>query len=79
MKQTWSVELTAEAEKELRADFKAGKLTVEDIKVMTRWIADVEEQGLEFTQHKSDWRDHELADEWKSLDCGPFRFRTQIE
>ncbi len=32
---------------------------------MKKWIADIEDMGLEFTQHKADWRDHELDGEWK--------------
>lgn len=60
MKKRWSVEMIKEAEKNLRLDFKAGKITSEDVKVIKRWIADVEEQGLVFAQHKPDWRDHQL-------------------
>lgn len=61
----WSVEMTKEAEASLRLDFKTGKITADDIKVMKRWMADVEEQGLEYAQNRSDWRDHELEGEWK--------------
>ncbi len=61
----WSVEMTKEAEATLRLDFKAGKIAPEDVKVIKRWIADVEEQGLEYAQNRSDWRDHELEGEWK--------------
>ena len=42
VKKNWSVEMTKEAEKSLRLDFKTGKVTSDDIKVIKRWIADVE-------------------------------------
>jgi hypothetical protein len=65
VKKSWSVEMTKEAEKALRLDFRSGKITSDDIKVIKRWIADVEEQGLAFAQHKADWRDHQLVREWR--------------
>ncbi len=65
MKKTWVVELTSDAEKRLREDFKSWFITQTDIKVIKHWIADSEDMGLEFTQHKSDWRDHELDGEWR--------------
>jgi hypothetical protein len=63
MKKNWVVELTSDAEKRLREDFKSGFITQSDIKLNKRWIADIEDMGLEFTQHKADWRDHELDGE----------------
>jgi hypothetical protein len=77
MQKPWTVELTSEAEKALRADFTAGKITVDDVKVIKRWIADLEEQGLEYTQNKKDWRDHELSGNGVGTEL--FRSRTQAE
>ncbi len=65
MTKNWSVEMTAEATKKLRSDFKSGKVTIDDVKVIKRWIADVEELGLEYSQNKPDLRDHVLDGEWK--------------
>ncbi|MGE0632282.1 MAG: type II toxin-antitoxin system mRNA interferase toxin, RelE/StbE family [Pseudobdellovibrionaceae bacterium] len=78
MKKSWSVELTKEAEKGLRLDFKAGKVTSDDIKVIKRWIVDVEEQGLEFAQHKPDWRDHDLSGEWKGHRAISFSYTGRV-
>jgi addiction module RelE/StbE family toxin len=78
MKKTWSVELTSEAEKILRADFKAGKITVDDVKIIKRWIADVEEQGLQYTQGKSDWRDHPLSGEWSGHRAISFSYSGRV-
>jgi hypothetical protein len=52
----WVVELTSDAERRLRVDFKSGVISQTDVKVIKRWIADIEDMGLEFTQHKADWR-----------------------
>lgn len=78
MKKSWSVELTDEAEKELRTNFKTGKITSEDVKVIKRWIVDVEEQGLEFAQRKPDWRDHELDGRWSGHRAVSFSYSGRI-
>ncbi|HMN69210.1 MAG TPA: type II toxin-antitoxin system mRNA interferase toxin, RelE/StbE family [Bdellovibrionales bacterium] len=78
MKKSWSVELTDEAEKELRTSFKTGKVTSEDVKVIKRWIVDVEEQGLDFAQRKPDWRDHELDGQWKGHRAISFSYSGRV-
>ena len=78
MKKSWSVEMTKEAEKELRSDFESGRVTADDVKVIKRWIADVEDQGLEYAQHKSDWRDHELEGEWKNHRAISFSYTGRV-
>src|SRR5437773_1252032 len=74
----WSVEMTKEAEATLRLDFTAGKITPEDVKVIKRWIADVEEQGLEYAQNRSDWRDHDLEGEWKGHRAISFSIKGRV-
>lgn len=78
MKKNWSVEMTKEAEQALRLDFKDGKVTSYDIKVIKRWITDVEDQGLEFAQHKPDWRDHDLTGEWKGYRSISFSYKGRV-
>ena len=78
VKKKWSVEMTKEAEKRLRTDFNSGQITDIDIKVIKRWIADIEDQGLEFTQHKADWRDHQLVGEWKGHRSISFSFSGRV-
>ncbi len=78
MKKKWSVKMTKEAESKLRTDFKNGQITAVDIKVIRRWIADIEDQGLEFTQHKTDWRDHQLTGEWKGHRAISFSFVGRV-
>lgn len=78
MKKTWSVEMTKEAEKSLRLDFKNGKITSADIKVIKRWIADVEGQGLEYSQNKPDWRDHQLKGNWKAHRAISFSYTGRL-
>jgi mRNA-degrading endonuclease YafQ of YafQ-DinJ toxin-antitoxin module len=77
-KKTWAVELTSDAEKRLREDFKSGFITQSDIKVIKRWIADIEDMGLVFTQHKSDWRDHELDGEWQGHRAISFSYAGRV-
>lgn len=78
MSNKWVVELTSEAEKRLREDFKSGFITQTDIKVIKRWIADIEDMGLEFTQHKADWRDHELDGEWRGHRAISFSYSGRV-
>ncbi|OFZ20365.1 MAG: hypothetical protein A2Z20_12660 [Bdellovibrionales bacterium RBG_16_40_8] len=78
MSKRWGVELTAEAEKKLRVDFKSGVINPDDIKIIKRWIADVEELGIEFAQHKPDWRDHELDGQWKGHRAISFSFSGRV-
>lgn len=70
--------MTKEAESKLRDDFKNSQITITDIKVIKRWIADIEDQGLEFTQHKADWRDNQLAGKWKGRRAISFSFSGRV-
>ncbi len=74
----WIVELTTEAETQLRTDFKTGIISSTDVKVIKRWIADVEDMGLDFAQNKSDWRDHELEGKWKGHRAISFSFSGRV-
>lgn len=74
----WIVHLTAEAEKQLRLDFESGAISSLDIKVIRRWIVDVEEMGLEFTQRKPDWRDHELEGVWSGHRSISFSYSGRV-
>lgn len=78
MQKAWSVELSAEADKKLRADFKHGLISAEDIRVIRRWIVDIEEQGLDFAQHKPDWRDHPLDGAWKGYRSMSFSYAGRV-
>jgi addiction module RelE/StbE family toxin len=60
----WTVEMTQEAEERLRLDLSDGRITGDDIKVIKRWIEDVETLGLEHARKERSWRDHPLQGEW---------------
>jgi mRNA-degrading endonuclease YafQ of YafQ-DinJ toxin-antitoxin module len=62
----WRVEMTAESEAQLIADIQAGLITREDRAVIGKWIAEVEEAGIEIAQRNGAWRDHELEGKWAS-------------
>lgn len=74
----WIVELTSAAEERLRVAFKSGVISQTDVKVIKLWIADIEDMGLEFTQHKADWRDHELDGKWKGHRAISFSYSGRV-
>lgn len=74
----WTVELTSKAEKQLLVDFKNKAIEPDDIKVIKRWIYDVEEKGLEYAQMSKDWRDHELEGVWKGHRAISFSYRGRL-
>lgn len=78
MQKRWTVEMTVDAEVKLRQDFNSGKIESSDIKVIKRWISDIEENGLEVTQSKPDWRDHELDGVWKNHRAISFSYSGRL-
>jgi mRNA-degrading endonuclease YafQ of YafQ-DinJ toxin-antitoxin module len=56
----WKIEYEARVPETMVADFKTGRLSVDDIKVIKRWVREVESKGLPYAQANKDWRDHEL-------------------
>ncbi len=70
--------MSAEAEGELRSNFELGLITRDDIKIIKRWIVDVEEQGLNYAQSRSDWRDHELDGRWKNHRAISFSYMGRV-
>ena len=61
----WRVEMTDESEAQMILDIRAKKISKDDIAVLKKWIADVEENGIEAAQVSPSWRDHELSGKWK--------------
>lgn len=62
---TWKVKMTDHAEAELKALLASGKVTKEDVKVLLRWLDEMEEFGPEHIASSKEWHDHELDREWK--------------
>ena len=70
----WAVQMTTESENQLKADFKAGVVSALDVKVIKRWVAEVESEGIEHAQENATWRDHELIGKWLNHRAISFSF-----
>lgn len=46
----WKVEMISDSKTKLVVDVKSGVVTADDVKVIKRWIDDVETNGLEMAQ-----------------------------
>lgn len=68
----WSVEMTEVAESELRAMLKKMIVTNSDVKVLLRWVDEMEELGPEHIANSSEWHDHELDREWAGYRSSAF-------
>lgn len=60
----WKVMIEVKAETELSLLLKKKVITKADIKVLLRWVSEMEEFGPEFISTSSEWHDHELEREW---------------
>lgn len=72
------VEMTTESELQLKADFRLGKISSDDIKVIKRWVFEVESEGIEHAQKNVTWRDHELSGKWKNHRAISFSFSGRV-
>lgn len=52
-------------EREVLKQIKSGRLTIEDRRVISAWIRQLELEGPESVQGDKRWSDHELHDEWE--------------
>lgn len=68
----WIVELRAEAEDELRDLLALELVTKADIKVLLRWVNEMEEFGPAFIATSFEWYDHELERDWKGFRSSAF-------
>ena len=56
----WQVKMTNQAEVELKTLLKGGSFTKNDVKVLLRWVDEMEEFGPDHISHSSQWHDHPL-------------------
>lgn len=76
---TWIVNYEPLVRSTLHSDFKSGKLSVDDIKFIKRWVSEVERKGLLYAQSNKDWRDHELnRGQWKGCRAISFSFSGRV-
>lgn len=74
----WTVVWTNEVDLRLEADFKSGRLNKEDIRLLKRWRAKVEEGGPESLRKTTYWGDHALYGEWWGYRSSCFSHRGRI-
>lgn len=68
----WKVMMGVKAEAELTLLLKKRIITKADIKVLLKWVSDMEEFGPEFISTSSEWHDHELEREWVGFRSSAF-------
>ena len=62
----WTVEMTEVAESELRKLLQKKLITNADVKVLLRWVDEMEEYGPKHIADSPEWYDHALNRDW----CG---------
>jgi mRNA-degrading endonuclease YafQ of YafQ-DinJ toxin-antitoxin module len=60
----WTVKMEDKAEAELTKLLKDKIITKADIKVLLRWVSEMEEFGPKYVAKSSEWYDHELDRDW---------------
>ena len=74
----WKVRIDDEAEAELTRLLKNKMVTPSDIKVLLRWVYEMEEFGPEYIAQSSEWYDHKLEREWKFYRSSAFSHSGRI-
>lgn len=68
----WKVKIEDKSEAELTKLLKDKIVTPADIKVLLRWVSEMEEFGPEYVARSIEWHDHELDREWKDYRSSAF-------
>lgn len=68
----WKVKITENAERELKALLQAGELTKMDIRVLLRWVDEMEEYGPTYIATSIEWHDHSLSGDWSGYRSSAF-------
>ncbi len=74
----WKVKMEDEAEAELTELLKDKIVTPADIKVLLRWVSEMEEFGPEYVARSREWHDHELEREWQGHRSSAFSSSGRI-
>jgi mRNA-degrading endonuclease YafQ of YafQ-DinJ toxin-antitoxin module len=73
MKTKWDVEFASKkVEQEYVKLIKDGELTLDDNRIIKKWVSIIETEGLKAIQNSSFWYDHELDGEWKGYRSSSF-------
>jgi mRNA-degrading endonuclease YafQ of YafQ-DinJ toxin-antitoxin module len=74
----WQVKMKETAELELLKLLKMQLLTKDDIKVLLRWVSEMEEFGPDYIARSAEWRDHPLEREWKGHRSSAFSYAGRV-
>ncbi len=69
---SWQVKMTDKAEKELKSLLKKGLVSKVDVKVLLKWVDEMEEFGPERIAKSKEWHDHPLEREWDGFRSSAF-------
>lgn len=68
----WTVEMTDKARAELTDLLSRNKVDNADVKVLLRWVDEMEEFGPEHIAQSPQWHDHELERDWVGFRSSAF-------
>lgn len=68
----WKVKMEDKAEAELTKLLLDNVIKKTDIKILLRWVSEMEEFGPEYVANSNEWHDHELDREWKGFRSSAF-------
>ncbi len=78
-REKWEVRYDTNVANEIVEALDIGILSRDDIKVLKRWVSEVESRGLSYAQANRDWRDHELTrGRWKDHRAISFSFSGRL-
>jgi mRNA-degrading endonuclease YafQ of YafQ-DinJ toxin-antitoxin module len=68
----WHVKMTDTAEIELKKLLRTGTISKLDVKVLLRWVDEMEEFGPQHIASSPDWHDHALERDWAGYRSSAF-------
>lgn len=74
----WIVKIEEKAENELITLLEKKIISSSDVKVLLRWVSEIEEFGPEYVSTSKEWRDHELDRKWKGYRSSAFSHSGRI-
>lgn len=74
----WKVKLEQKAEKELNKLLLKKSISNADLKVLIRWVDEMEEFGPSHIENSKEWRDHALEREWIGYHSSAFSHSGRI-
>ena len=74
----WTVEMTKEARAELEDLLVRKEVNNADVKVLLRWVDEMEEFGPKYIADSPEWHDHELEKDWAGFRSSAFSSSGRI-